>query len=220
MKLKYKKLIILISIGALLLSFLILTLIPTGGAGTNSVEDAALAQCSDEDINNLIHNYFQAKRDVNMELMEPLVSDMNQIDQEKLIHQAEYVEDYRNIVCYSLENEETGAFRVYIRYDMKLKNIETLAPCLSAVYVTVGSDGKKLIYLSALEESEEDFILAADKNSNVINLQNEVANQLQAAINADELFRQLYQKMDQEIAAAAAQATPAPESAPAEQPAS
>ena len=30
MKLKYKKLIIVISIGALLLSFLILTLIPTG----------------------------------------------------------------------------------------------------------------------------------------------------------------------------------------------
>ncbi len=115
------------------------------------------------------------------------------------------MEDYRNIVCYSLKNEENGALRVYIRYDMKLKNIETLAPCLSGVYVTVGSDGKNLIYLSALEEHEEEFILAADKNSHVVELQEEVANKLQEAINADEVFKQLYQKMDQEIAASANQ---------------
>ena len=132
------------------------------------------------------------------------------------------MEDYRNIICYSLKNEENGALRVYIRYDMKLKNIETLAPCLSGVYVTVGSDGKNLIYLSALEEHEEEFILAADKNSHVVELQEEVANKLQEAINADEAFKQLYQKMDQEIAASASQneqptadpnaaATPAPD---------
>lgn len=225
MKLKYKKLIIVISIGALLLSFLILTLIPTGGESSNPIQDAALPKCTDENIINLINSYFQAKRDVNMEMMEPLVSDINQIDQEKLITQAEYVEDYRNIVCYSLKNEENGALRVYIRYDMKLKNIETLAPCLSGVYVTVGSDGKNLIYLSALEEHEEEFILAADKNSHVVELQEEVARKLQEAINADEGFKQLYQKMDQEIAMFAgkngepeAAATPAPDPNAAAQP--
>lgn len=201
MKLKYKKLIIIISIGALLLSFLILTLIPTGGENSNQVEDAPLAKCEDENINTLITSYFQAKRDVDMEAMEPLVSDINQIDQEKLITQAEYVEDYCNLVCYSLENEDNGALRVYVRYDMKLKNINTLAPCLSGLYVTVGSDGKNLIYLSALDENEEEFILSADKNSHVADLQKEVADQLQAAIDADEAFRQLYQKMDQETAA-------------------
>lgn len=201
MKLKYKKLIIIISIGALFLSFLILTLIPTGGESTNQIEDAPLEKCETEDIVALISSYFQAKRDVDMELMEPLVSDINQIDQEKLITQAEYVEDYQNITCYTLENEDNGALRVYVRYDMKLKNIDTLAPCLSGVYVTVGSDGKYLIYLSALDENEEEFILSADKNSHVSDLQKEVAAQLQAAIDADEAFRQLYQKMDQEIAA-------------------
>lgn len=201
MKLKYKKLIIIISIGALFLSFLILTLIPTGGESTNQIEDAPLAKCEEEDIITLVSSYFQAKRDVDMELMEPLVSDINQIDQEKLITQAEYVEDYQNITCYTLENEDNGALRVYIRYDMKLKNINTLAPCLSGVYVTVGSDGKYVIYLSALDENEEEFIVSADKNSHVAELQKEVTEQLQTAINADEAFRQLYQKMDQEIAA-------------------
>lgn len=201
MKLKYKKLIILISIGALLLSFLILTLIPTGGEDSNPVQDAPLAKCEDEDVKNLVANYFQAKRDVDMEMMEPLVSDINQINQENLITQAEYVEDYQNFVCYSLENEDNGALRLYVRYDMKMKNINTLAPCLSGLYVTVGSDGNKLIYLSALDVNEEEFIVSADKNSHVVDLKNEVTTQFQAAINSDEAFRQLYQQMDQAIQA-------------------
>lgn len=160
-----------------------------------------MTKCEDDAINTLVTSYFQAKRDVDMEAMEPLVSDINQVDQEKLITQAEYVEDYQNIVCYTLTNKDNGALRVYVRYDMKLKNINTLAPCLSGLYVTMGSDGKNLIYLSALDENEEDFILAADKNTHVAELQQEVSAQLQAAIDADEAFRQLYQKMDQEIQA-------------------
>ncbi len=83
---------------------------------------------------------------------------------------------------------------------MKLKNINTLAPCLSALYVTMGSDGKNVIYLSALDKNEEDFILAADKNSHLADMQKEVNDKLQEAINADEAFRQLYQTMDQAIA--------------------
>ena len=54
MKLKYKKLIIIITVGALLLGFFILTLIPTGGNSSNPVEDAELVKCTNEDINNLI----------------------------------------------------------------------------------------------------------------------------------------------------------------------
>lgn len=220
MKLKYKKLIIVISIGALLLSFLILTLIPTGGDDSNQVEDAPLVKCEDEEINNLVASYFQAKRDVDMEMMEPLVSSISQINQEKLIAQAEYVEDYLNIVCYSLENEDNGALRLYVRYDMKMKNIDTLAPSLSGLYVTVGSDGNKLIYLSALDVNEEEFILAADKNSHVEEMRKEVVAAFQTAIDSDEAFRQLYQKMDQGIAAAEknqpAEPTAADSNAPAD----
>ena len=215
MKLKYKKLIIIITVGALLLGFFILTLIPTGGNSSNPVEDAELVKCTNEDINNLITSYYQAKRDVNLEELEPLVSDINQIDQEKLIAQAEYVEDYQNITCYLLENKDNGAYRVYVRFDMKLKNINTLAPCLSALYVTMGSDGKNVIYLSALDKNEEDFILAADKNSHLADMQKEVNDKLQEAINADEAFRQLYQTMDQAIANVSS--TPEPQADAAQQ---
>ena len=183
MKLKYKKLVILITVATLALSFFILTLIPTGGSAPENAEDAELALNDNEDINQLVKSYFDAKKIVDVEAMSGLVSDTNRIDRDKFIKMAGYVEDYQNINCYVIEGEELNAFRVYVKYDMKLRNIETLAPCLSAFYITPTSDDKYVIYLSALDEAQ-------------------VARELQEAIDKDAAFKQFYQQMDQEIQAA------------------
>lgn len=203
MKLKYKKLVIIITVATLFISFFILTLIPTGGSGGNPAEDAELELNEDKEIYQLVTNYFEAKKTVNMDALSTLVSDINQIDREKFTAMAAYVEDYQNINCYVIKSEDTDACRVYVKYDMKLKNIETLAPCLSAFYVTTTSDGGYAIYLSALDEDQEDFIASADKNMEIVALKEEVSNSLQEAIEKDAGFKQFYQKMDKEIKAAA-----------------
>lgn len=204
MKLKYKKLVIFITAATMVLSFIILTLIPTGGSNTNNAEDANLALNENEEINQLVKNYFESKKTVDIETMSQYVSDPNRINKEKFSKMAEYVEGYQNINCYVIESEDTDAYRVYAKYDMKLKNIDTLAPCLSAFYITATSDDKYVIYLSALDEAQEEFITSADKNSEIVDLKEKVAGELQAAIDKDVAFKQFYQKMDQEIKAASA----------------
>ena len=204
MKLKYKKLVIFITAATMVLSFIILTLIPTGGSNTNNAEDADLSLNENQEINQLVKNYFEAKKTVDIEAMAQYVSDQNRIDKEKFNKMAEYVEGYQNINCYVIESEDTNAFRVYAKYDMKLKNIDTLAPCLSAFYITATSDDKYVIYLSALDEAQEEFITSADKNSEIVDLKEKVAVELQAAIDKDVAFKQFYQKMDQEIKVASA----------------
>ena len=61
---------------------------------------------------------------------------------------------------------------------MKMKNIDTPAPCLSAFYVTSTSENKYIIYLSALDEVQEDFILSADKNEAILQLTTDVQKAL------------------------------------------
>lgn len=202
MKLKYKKMIIIITVAALLLSFFILTLIPTGGSNGNPAQDAELSVNQNENINKLITDYFTAKKTVNMDAMSSLVSDVNQIDREKLTAMAAYVEDYQNLNCYVIKSEDSDAYRVYVKYDIKLKNIDTLGPGLSAFYVTGTSDGGYAIYLSALDQNQEEFITAADKNQQIIDLKEEVADNLQKAIDQDASFKQFYEKMEKEIQAA------------------
>lgn len=222
MKLKYKKLIIIITVVTLGLGFFILTLIPTGGTNTQNAASADLELNKNEDINKLVSDYFAAKKTVNVDAMSNLVSDSNQINKEKLVAMAEYVEDYKDINCYLIHSDDLNAYRVYVKYNMKLKNINTLAPCLSAFYITSTSDGKYVIYLSALDEVQEEFITSADKNDSIVKLKEQVAEELKKAVAGDDAFKQLYEKMNNEINTAAANkgATPTPgqaTSAPSQQ---
>lgn len=222
MKLKYKKLIIIITVVTLGLGFFILTLIPTGGTNTQNAASADLELNKNEDINKLVSDYFAAKKTVNVDAMSKLVSDSNQINKEKLVAMAEYVEDYKDINCYLIHSADLNAYRVYVKYNMKLKNINTLAPCLSAFYITSTSDGKYVIYLSALDEVQEEFITSADKNDSIVKLKEQVAEELKKAVAGDDAFKQLYEKMNNEINTAAANkgATPTPgqaTSAPSQQ---
>lgn len=222
MKLKYKKLIIIITVVTLGLGFFILTLIPTGGTNTQNAASADLELNKNEDINKLVSDYFAAKKTVNVDAMSNLVSDSNQINKEKLVAMAEYVEDYKDINCYLIHSADLNAYRVYVKYNIKLKNINTLAPCLSAFYITSTSDGKYVIYLSALDEVQEEFITSADKNDSIVKLKEQVAGELKKAVAGDDAFKQLYEKMNNEINTAAANkgATPTPgqaTSAPSQQ---
>lgn len=222
MKLKYKKLIIIITVVTLGLGFFILTLIPTGGTNTQNAASADLELNKNEDINKPVSDYFAAKKTVNVDAMSNLVSDSNQINKEKLVAMAEYVEDYKDINCYLIHSADLNAYRVYVKYNMKLKNINTLAPCLSAFYITSTSDGKYVIYLSALDEVQEEFITSADKNDSIVKLKEQVAEELKKAVAGDDAFKQLYEKMNNEINTAAANkgATPTPgqaTSAPSQQ---
>ena len=205
MKMQYKKLVIIISVATLLLGFFILTLIPSGKKGTDASE-AELQLNEIPEINSLITEYFTAKKSVDMDAFESIVSDVNQIDKSKFTAMAAYVEDYQNINCYVIENAEGNGYRVYAKYDMKMKNIETPAPCLSAFYVTSTSDNNYIIYLSALDEVQEEFILSADQNESITKLTGEVQQALDDAISSDPTFRQLYQRMDREIKAASGSA--------------
>ena len=206
MKMQYKKLVIIISVATLLLGFFILTLIPSGKGG-NDASEADLKMNENPEINSLIAEYFTAKKTVDMDAFETIVSDVNRIDKAKFTAMAAYVEDYQNINCYVIENSEGNGYRVYARYDMKMKNIDTPAPCLSAFYVTSTSDNNYIIYLSALDEVQEDFITSADQNEAIIKLTAEVQQAMDDAIAQDPTFKQLYQRMDREIKAASGSAT-------------
>ena len=90
MKMQYKKLVIIISVATLLLGFFILTLIP-GGKSTNDASDAELLLNENPEINNLIAEYFTAKKTVDIESFESIVSDVTQIDKTKFSAMAAYV---------------------------------------------------------------------------------------------------------------------------------
>ena len=86
---------------------------------------------------------------------------------------------------------------------MKLKNIESWVPCLTKYYVKITSEGKYVIYFSALDNSEVEFINLADKNEEIQKLKQEVNKSMSDILEKDATFKQYYQKMQKEIKAVA-----------------
>ena len=211
MKLKYKKMIIIATIVAMALGFVALIFLDNDRP-SDSAQDASLNLNQNKEINQLIENYFNAKKTVNIEAMSELVSDSNRIPKDRYTVLASYVENYKDFDCYYIQNEETDSYRVYVKYNMKLKNIESWVPCLTKYYVKVTSEGKYVIYFSALDDVEVEFINSADKNDEIHKLKEEVNKSMTDILEKDATFKQYYQKMQKEIKAAsnaAASDTPA-----------
>lgn len=206
MKLKYKKMVIIATVAAMALGFVALILLDND-TSTNSAEDATLDLNKNKDINKLIEDYFNAKKTVNLEAMGELVSDAGRIPKERYTILAGYAENYKDFDCYYIKNEELDAYRVYVKYNMKLKNIESWAPCLTKYYIKRTSEGKYVIYLSALDDVEIEFINSADKNAEIEKLKKDVVKRMSDILDKDAAFKQLYQKMQKEIKAANAPST-------------
>lgn len=207
MKLKYKKMVIIATVVAMALGFVALVFWDNDNT-TNSAEDASLDLNQNKDINKLINDYFTAKKTVNIEAMSELVSDPSRIPKERYTVMASYVEDYKDFDCYVIQNEEFDSYRVYVKYNMKLKNINSWVPCLTTYYVKKTSDARYVLYFSALDQVEEEFIDAADKNIEILKLKEEVKKSLNDILEKDGAFKQFYQKMEKEITAASASKTP------------
>ncbi|MCI5730451.1 MAG: hypothetical protein MR304_02750 [Eubacterium sp.] len=205
MKLKYKKMVIIATVVAMALGFVALIFLDNDGP-TNNAEDASLNLNQNKDINQLIEKYFNAKKTVNIEAMSELVSDANRIPKDRYTILASYVENYKDFDCYYIRNEETDSYRVYVKYNMKLKNIESWVPCLTKYYVKVTSEGKYVIYFSALDDAEVEFINAADKNDEIQKLKEDVNKSMTSILEKDATFKQYYQKMQKEIKAASNEA--------------
>lgn len=200
--------VIIATVVAMALGFVALVFLDNGSS-SNSAEDASLDLNQNEDINKLISDYFTAKKTVDVEAMSTLVSDPNRIPKERYMVMAGYVEDYKDFDCYAIQNEESEAYRVYVKYYMKLKNIESWVPCLTTYYIKKTSDERYVLYFSALDEVEEEFINSADKNMEIVKLKDEVKKGLNEVLEKDGAFKQFYQKMEKEIAAASASEQPA-----------
>ena len=150
MKLKYKKMVIIASIVVMALGFVALVFLDNGSPNQNA-QTADLNLNENKDINKLIENYFNAKKSVNMDALSELVSDPSRIPKDRYTILASYVENYKDFDCYCIKNEEMDSYRVYVKYNMKLKNIESWVPCLTKYYVKITSEGKYVIYFSALD---------------------------------------------------------------------
>lgn len=213
MPLKYKKLVVLFSMGIMLIGLGTFSMLSphfnwnfASGRGNKLSKPASFGAISTVDgkskseiqseIEDLMNRYFTAKQQVDMTTIEQCVSDVGHVEEKKLLAESEYVEAYQDIQCLVLDGAKEGTYRVYVYYNVKIYDIETLVPSLTALYVNLNDSGLFQVYLGTLDAKEQNYIESLDQSKEVSELVDTVQKRLEDVVSSDSKVRDFYEMLE------------------------
>lgn len=157
----------------------------TGTEGTETAE-IPLEEDAYPQVNALMEEYYQAATDGDIEKIRTLV---DSADEETLIYQQKrsaYIEAYQNLKCYTKNGPTDGSYVVYVYYEVKFKDMDTLVPGVSPYLVYTREDGSCYIHEGEVDESVNLYLEDISTQDDVVDLMNRVQVQFNETVVADE----------------------------------
>lgn len=158
-------------------------------------KDASQTQ---QDIETLVSNYFNAKLSVDMDALAQYVSDVSHISGKQLEAEADYIEAYHIRKCLTLDGLYEGSYRVYVYYGVKIYNIDTEIPSLSALYIKQQKDGSLQIKQGTIDNKEQNVLDQLDQSDVVQDLIKQVQADLETVLKQDSSLKTFYDMINQD----------------------
>ena len=161
----------------------------------NETEDSSgLTKNMDEDIQELVENYFAAISACDAEALAKYVDDIGDITTDTLEANAQYIETYENIECYTKMGLYDNTYIVYVYYENKILNIETKAPGATTLYVIRDEETDTVCIHNGVTTGEiASYIEAVSNEDDVVEFFAEVNQKLSEACESDEDLKAFYE---------------------------
>lgn len=219
LKLKYKKLVLAISVGTICLGGIAYTIVNHNSgiqknkagqnvsvtddsfpSGTFSTEkgDMVLEKNAYPEINELVKQYFAARVSCDMNKLGTLVSDVENINAEELKTLGTYVEEYQNIDTYTVAGKEKDSYVVFAYTDIKLKDIKTPAPGLTGLYVNKDKNGNLVIFNGMMTDDQNAYKESVYGCNSVKELITSVQDKYKKALESDKDLNNFYTQAKKE----------------------
>lgn len=158
----------------------------------NDFSDYELKKNAYPEINELMKTYFKALSDGDIETVKKIMilgdGETFEKKEENMKSEGEYIEAYDNIDCYTKNGPEENSYVVYVAYDIKFLQMDTLVPGLARLYVVADEDSNYYIY-SPYTSEVEDYMDEVDKSEDVVILSREIDEKMAAALESDDKLR-------------------------------
>lgn len=151
------------------------------------------------DINDLMKTYFDVKLTGDLETYNKIVDSEEEMTQEKLEQSQELIEAYDNITCYTKQGLLDNTYIVFVTFDIKFKNIETLAPALRRHFIMMDEEGNPYIYERELDGEVKTYTQELCNDADVSALYTDVDKRLAAAKKSDEELEKLFQLFEKAL---------------------
>ena len=220
MKFKYKKIILIITMCTMCIGMVTISLSTPKGKGNQKKnnleniknpfvelsddatlkEEAGVEENSDlqsnteKEIDQLIATYLNCMLTCDLQTLAKVVTDVENVDVEKMQAKQKLIEEYQNIECYTVDGMKKGEYLVYVYSESKFTGIDTAAPGLERYYVVTDTAGNLKIEFGLIKQEVQDFINETDESDDVQKIINRVNTKLEEAIANDSKLKEFYEK--------------------------
>lgn len=154
------------------------------------------------EVNELVEQYFTALTDGEITNLKKIISPFEKPQQKLVKKLSKYIESYNNIKCYTKIGPIENSYMVSVYHDTKFKNIDTMAPGLTTLYIHTNDSGVYYIDNRSNDDLEpevvsfdKDFLVAQD----VLDLKKNVDKKAQEALASDSKLKKFVEGTYQEL---------------------
>lgn len=97
------------------------------------------------EINALIEDYYQSYADGDADKVAEVATPLSDTEKSYIAIMGQFIDSYKNIMCYTKVGIKEGDYVVSAYYDMKLAGVDTLASGMDIFYVTTNETGSYII---------------------------------------------------------------------------
>lgn len=170
-------------------------IIPINESETSPKAAIELTECTNSDINKLFTTYFAKLAKGDVKALGKIM--VNAPDKDTVAKEIEYIEDYQNIKCYSKDGLVDGTYVVYVYYEVKFKNIDTLAPSMIREYVCTNEDGAVYINNGTVDGEIAAWLEEVQASESAQKLVGGVNDSLNKAAESDKKLSSLIAKLNE-----------------------
>ena len=114
----------------------------------------------------------------------------------ELAEDAGFVEDYHNIQIYTKKGRYVDSFVVFVRYDMKIKDIYTEVPGLGTLYVEKDSEiGEYIVDPRPEEKDIQECVSTLASHDDIESLMSQIQTDYANAVASDALLEEALQDL-------------------------
>lgn len=140
-------------------------------------------------VNLFIQNYYNACQNGDVDAYVSMRSYTDETEKVRMQKKADYIEAYQNLDIYTKQGPVEMSYIVYVLYEVKFYNIDTLAPGLSTLYLCTNEEGELYVFSGEIDENATEYIRLVSTQDDVKDLFNKVTVTYKDAIDSDEVLR-------------------------------
>lgn len=159
-------------------------------------ENSDLQSNTEKEIDQLIATYLNCMLTCDLQTLAKVVTDVENVDVEKMQAKQKLIEEYQNIECYTVDGMKKGEYLVYVYSESKFTGIDTAAPGLERYYVVTDTAGNLKIEFGLIKQEVQDFINETDESDDVQKIINRVNTKLEEAIANDSKLKEFYANLN------------------------